>query len=358
MMVRVLVVDDSESVCRFLVREISRAPDMEVVGTAGDPYTARDKIVLLRPDVITLDLEMPLMDGLTFLGKLMHYFPMPVIVVSSYTPKGAATTIRALELGALDVLEKPGPSHCASLFGKTLVEKIRIAAQSRRPHTRRWTTPAPQPPQSGSVPFNPNYQVLAVGASLGGIEAIREFLQGLSSDSPSVLIVQHLPGAFIEQFACQLNTACSLTVRTAKSGDRLMPGLALVAPGEGHMVLCKRDSHYCVDIKHGPPVHGHCPSVDVLFHSVAACAGPAAVGILLTGMGDDGAHGLLAMRQAGARTFAQDDKSCVVFGMPKVAIDLQAAERVVSLSQMSHEVTTTISLEQVQVSTFTTQGQP
>lgn len=356
-MIKVLIVDDSESVCRFLMREISKAPDIEVIGTAGDPYSARDKIVLLRPDVITLDLEMPRMDGLTFLGKLMYYFPMPVIVVSSYTPQGAQTTLRALELGALDVLEKPGPSASAGAFGKMLIERIRVAAQSRRSDTRQWKAPTPQRPQTGSVQFNPSYQVLAVGASLGGIEAIREFLQGLSSDSPGVLVVQHLPAAFIEQFAQQLDAACGLTVRTAKSGDPLTRGVALVAPGEGHMVLCKRDSRYYVDIKGGPPVRGHCPSVDVLFHSVAACAGPAAVGVLLTGMGDDGAHGLLAMRQAGARTFAQDEKSSIVFGMPKVAIDLQAAERVVSLSQMSYEVITTISLSYARIPTCPAQGQ-
>jgi two-component system chemotaxis response regulator CheB len=347
-MVKVLIVDDSKTVCQILSREISKAPDMEVIGTAGDPYSARDKIVSLRPDVVTLDIGMPRMDGLTFLGKLMQYYPLPVIVVSSYTPKGTDTALHALELGALDVLEKPGPQHSVDDFGKTLVEKIRGAAQARRFRSKQRVQQSPLPPRRESVSFNSTYKILAVGASLGGTEAIRELLLGLPSNSPGILIVQHLPYPFTEQFANRLNSDCDLEVHVAKSGDLLSPGVAIVAPGDKHIVLCRRGLQYFVEIKNGPPVHCHRPSIDVFFHSVAACAGPAAIGILLTGMGADGARGLLAMRQSGARTFAQDEESCIVFGMPKVAIELGAVEKVVSLSQMSHEVIAVISQEQDQ----------
>lgn len=346
-MIKVLIVDDSDITCQALSRAISKAPDMTVVGMAGDPYTARDKIANLRPDVVTLDIEMPRMDGLTFLGKLMRYYPLPVIVVSTYTPKGADTVLHAMELGAVDVLEKPGSPHFTGDFGKTLLERIRNAAQVRHFGVRRAAMQARPTPRRDAVAYNPAYKVIAVGASLGGLEAIREFVLGLPANCPGVLIAQHLPSPFTEQFAERLDAVCSLDVRVATSGDQVRPGLVLMAPGDRHLVL-RRDSSYCVDVKNGPAIHRHRPSINVLFHSVASCAGPAAVGVLMTGMGSDGAQGLLAMRQAGARTLAQDENSCVVFSMPKSAIDLGAVEKVVSLGRMSFEVMATISQKQDQ----------
>jgi two-component system chemotaxis response regulator CheB len=339
-MVKVLVVDDSEVVCRILSKELSRARDIEVVGTAADPYIARDKIVALRPDVITLDLEMPRMDGLTFLRKLMSYYPLPVVVVSSQTPEGSDTALRALELGAVDVLGKPGPPHSVGELGKTLVEKIQAAALVRRLGAKSLAFP---PPRHAIVPLDTLYKVLAIGASTGGTHAVKHLLLGLPANTPGIVIAQHMPELFTAKFADRLNSDCTLEVREAESGDAVTPGLALVAPGNKHTVLCRRGSRYVVEIKDGPPVHHQRPSIDVLFHSLAACAGPAAVGVLLTGMGADGARGLLAMSQAGARTFVQDERSCVVFGMPKEAIRLGAAEKIVSLEQMSQCILDTIS---------------
>jgi two-component system chemotaxis response regulator CheB len=316
---------------------------MEVVGTAGDPYVAREKIANLHPDVITLDIAMPRMDGLTFLGKLMHFHPLPVIVISSYTKEGTEVALRALEIGALGVLEKPGPGQSVDQFGKTLIETIRGAMHARVPRGGRRAPTPPEPPARAPVQFDPVYKVLAIGASLGGTEAIREVLMGLPANCPGIVIVQHLPAAFTDQYAARLNNDCDLEVRPAKTGDRIEPGVALLAPGDYHMAVYRTGNDYFARVKAGPRVHSHCPSVDVLFHSVASCAGPAATGVLLTGMGSDGARGLLAMRQAGSHTFAQDEASCVVFGMPKVAIDLGAAERVVSLFHMPKEVVATMS---------------
>ena len=335
-MIRVLIVDDSAVACQALAREIAQASDLEVVGAAGDPYEARDKIVALRPDVVTLDLEMPRMNGLTFLGKLMRYHPLPVVVVSSHAGVGAAPALQALEIGAVDVLEKPQSALDDGDFGRRLVESLRGAAQSRRPDlalpARHRSQPTEPPPRCFHC------QVLAIGASVGGTEALREVLRGLPANTPGLLIAQHLPAAFMGPFAERLRAESALDVRVAQSGDVLQPGLALLAPGDQHMVLHQRAGRCFVDVKAGPPVHYHCPSIDVLFHSVAATAGPAAVGVLLTGMGMDGARGLLAMRRAGACTFAQDEASCVVFGMPKAAIELGAAERVVALTRISHEL--------------------
>jgi two-component system chemotaxis response regulator CheB len=341
-MIKVLVVDDSAVVRQVLSSEISKAADIEVVGTAADPFIARDKIVALHPNVITLDLEMPRMDGLTFLAKLMKFFPLPVIVVSSLTPRGSETALRALELGAVDVVGKPGSSYSVGDISAELIEKIRIASTA---HLRAGSAPSCQPEaRASSAPLlNMTHKVLAIGASTGGTEAIRTVLMGLPATSPGTVIVQHMPEHFTASFAARLNELCQMEVREAKTGDLVVPGLALLAPGNRHMVLRRSGTQFSVEIKVGPPVHYQRPSVDVLFHSVARQAGANALGAILTGMGADGASGLLAMRQAGARTLVQDEKTCVVFGMPKEAIQMGAAEQVVPLGQMAGRILTALS---------------
>jgi len=337
-MIKVLIVDDSAVVRQVLSTELSKAPDIEVVGVAIDPYVARDKIVSLRPDVLTLDLEMPRMDGLTFLVKLMKYHPLPVIVVSSLTPAGSDTAIRALELGALEVVSKPGSAFSVAELSSVLVDKIRAASRARRvKRTLRETSAATSAPEKIAL-LHTTHKILAIGASTGGTEAIRGLLQRLPGTTPGTLIVQHMPEHFTAAFAARLNDLCTMTVREAEDHDIVVPGLALIAPGNRHMVLQRSGARYFVQIKDGPRVHHQRPSIDVLFHSVARHAGSNAVGVLLTGMGTDGAKGLLAMRQRGARTLAQDEASSIVFGMPKEAIKLGAAQEVVSLGKMASHI--------------------
>ena len=336
-MIRVLVVDDSAVVRQVLSEELCKPADIEVVATAVDAYAARDKIVRLSPDVVTLDLDMPRMDGLTFLAKLMKYHPLPVIVVSSLSPHGSQTALRALELGAIDVVGKPGPGSTIAQIVQTLVDKIRAAACSKlaalslRPQSR---------PQklSGSKLSSSANMVIAIGASTGGTEALRNVLPALPADMPGIVIVQHMPAGLTTTFAQHLDEICLIKVREAKNGDLVEHGLALIAPGDYHMTLRNAAEHYRVEIRTGPPVFHQRPSVDVLFHSVARQAGSDAVGIVLTGMGADGARGLLAMRKVGAYTIAQDEKSCVVFGMPKEAIRIGAAQKVVPLARVSQHI--------------------
>ena len=332
-MIRVLVVDDSAVVRQVLAGEISKAQDIEVVGTAADPFIARDKILALHPTVLTLDLEMPRMDGLTFLAKLMKYHPLPVIVVSSLTPRGSDTALRALELGAVDVVGKPGASYTVGDITAELVDKIRAASTAR---FRSAPAPSAPPKAVGDVPLlNMTHKILAIGASTGGTEAIRTVLMGLPATAPGTVIVQHMPEHFTASFAARLDGLCAMEVREARNGDLVTPGLALLAPGNRHMVLRRSGAQFSVEVKGGPPVHYQRPSVDVLFHSVARQAGHNAAGAILTGMGADGASGLLAMRQAGARTMAQDEESCVVFGMPREAIRIGAAEQVAPLQDVA-----------------------
>ncbi len=341
--IRVLIVDDSAIVRKILTEALTGEADLEVVGTAPDPYVARDKIVALRPDVLTLDIEMPRMDGLTFLKKLMHFHPIPTIVISSLAQASCHAALKALECGAVEVLAKPGGPYSVGDLRTTLASKIRAAAAAR---IRR----------SGNIPAVPDdgtrakielerriisrtsfatHKVIAIGASTGGTEAIAKILTHLPAECPGIVVTQHIPPVFSRAFANRLNDICALEVREAQDGDELRTGLALVAPGDFHMVLRKASGRYVVNVKTGPRVCYQRPSVDVLFLSVAEALGRDAVGVLLTGMGSDGAQGLLRMRQAGAATIAQDEASCVVFGMPREAIHIGAAQQVLPLASIA-----------------------
>ncbi len=335
-MIKVLVVDDSAVVRKVLSTELSKARDIEVVGTAIDPFVARDKIVSLQPDVITLDMEMPRMDGLTFLGKLMKYHPSPVIVVSSLTPEGSETALRALQLGAVDVVSKPGTAYSVADLSQTLIEKIRVASTARI--VRPASPPASQTVKAPAPLMQTTHQILAVGASTGGTNAIEQVLTRLPANTPGTVIVQHMPEAFTAAFAQRLNKICPMEIREAKNNDTVSPGTALIAPGNQHMILRRSGARYHVVVKDGPPVHHQRPSVDVLFRSVAKQAGRNAVGVILTGMGADGAQGMLAMRESGSRNIAQDEQSCVVFGMPKEAIKAGAVEHVLPLDKIPTKI--------------------
>ncbi|SMC19443.1 two-component system, chemotaxis family, response regulator CheB [Desulfacinum hydrothermale DSM 13146] len=339
--IRVLVVDDSAIVRKIFTQELGKHPDIQVVGTAPDPYVARDKIAKLRPDVITLDVEMPRMDGLTFLKKLMKYHPTPTIIVSSLTPRNSEMALEALEYGAVEVLAKPGGSFTVGDMSVQLVEKIRAAARVRDLGSRR---PGPSDSSEGAkgrpslALTRTTQKVIALGASTGGTEALKYVLMQMPPNSPGIVVVQHMPPKFTAVFAKRLDGCCQIEVREAKDGDTVRPGLALIAPGNFHMVFKRSGARYYVEVKDGPLVCHQRPAVDVLFHSVARYAGANAVGVIMTGMGRDGAKGLLEMRKAGARTIAQDEASCVVFGMPKEAIKMGAAEVVVPLDDIPETV--------------------
>ena len=338
---RVLIVDDSAIVRRILAEAIGAEQDLEVVGTAPDPYIARDKILALRPDVITLDIEMPRMDGLTFLKKLMHFHPLPVIVISSLGQASCRASLEALHLGAVEVLAKPGGPYSVGAMKYDLPAKIRAAATARvahpahPAHLAHPAEAAHEPVAHTSAGSFGADKVIAIGASTGGTEAIREVLMHLPANSPGIVITQHIPPIFSLAFAKRLDQICPMQVREACDGDAVVPGLALIAPGNLHLLLRRSGAAYRVQLKDGPRVCYQRPSVDVMFSSVAEAAGADAIGVLLTGMGSDGAQGMLRMKRAGARTIAQDEESCVVFGMPKEAIQLNAVDRVVALHQDS-----------------------
>jgi len=336
--IKVLIVDDSAIVRKIFSEELSKFPDIEVAGTAPDPYVARDKIVKLNPDVITLDIEMPKMDGLTFLKKLMRYYPLPVIIVSSLTPKGGKLTLEAMDIGAVEVIAKPGGSYTVGDMSTQLAEKIRAASWVKIAKK----DPGNQPASVGSGPIRAlsktSNKVIAIGASTGGTEALKNVLSRMPSNSPGIVAVQHMPAKFTTAFADRLNDICQIRVKEARNNDSVNPGSALIAPGNYHMILRRSGARYYVEVKDGPMVHHQRPAVDVLFKSTAQYAGPNSIGAILTGMGADGAEGLLRMKQAGAKTIAQDEKSCVVFGMPKEAIKLGAADKVVPLDRVAEEI--------------------
>jgi len=331
--IRVLVVDDSALVREILTRELSRDPEIEIVGTAPDPYIARDKIVALRPDVLTLDIEMPRMDGLTFLRKLMHHFPMPVIVVSSLTPKGGEIALEALDAGAVEVMCKPGAAYSVGDMSVALIDKIKACARVTVAKREKKALVAGAPQRLSMS--RTTHKVVAIGASTGGTEALTTVLTALPPDAPGIVIVQHMPEHFTRSFANRLNELCAMEVKEAENNDTVVPGRVLLAPGNYHMLLRRNGAVYCVEVKQGPLVSRHRPSVDVLFKSVAKYAGKNAVGVLLTGMGADGADGLLEMKKQGALTIAQDEATSIVFGMPKEAIARGAADHVVGLPNVS-----------------------
>ncbi|MCE0732009.1 chemotaxis response regulator protein-glutamate methylesterase [Halomonas sp. G15] len=332
--IKVLCVDDSALIRDLLTEIINSQPDMEVVAVAPDPIAARDLIKRHNPDVLTLDVEMPRMDGLDFLERLMRLRPMPVLMVSSLTQAGSEVTLRALELGALDFVAKPSLGIRSGMleYANEIAEKIRAAARSRPHRARRRNEP---PPERLKAPLISSEKLIIIGASTGGTEAIRRVLEPLPANSPAILITQHMPGGFTRSFAERLDRLCQIRVKEASDGERILPGHAYIAPGDAHLKLARSGANYVARLDEGPPVNRHRPSVDVLFHSAATQAGRNAIGVLLTGMGKDGAAGLVEMRQAGAPTIAQDEASCVVFGMPREAIALGGAAEVLSLEEIA-----------------------
>lgn len=338
MSIRVLIVDDSALIRQILTELLSAAPGITVVGTAPDPIVAREKIRALNPDVLTLDIEMPRMDGLTFLSRLMALRPMPVLVISTLTQKGAEAAIRAMELGAVDYVPKPllGIADGMAALGAEIVAKVRAAALAK-PRAR--SEQAMPPSMLVADPtLSTAGRIVAIGASTGGVEALQHVLTRLPATSPALLITQHMPPGFTTAFARRLDGQCAITVLEATDGRRVLPGHAYIAPGARHLELRRSGAHYECRLHDDPPVSGHRPSVDVLFRSVAATLGPNGFGIILTGMGRDGAEGLLEMRKAGGRTLGQNEASCVIYGMPKAAMQVGAVQSELSLEKLTESI--------------------
>ncbi len=342
--IKVLCVDDSALIRSLMTEIINSQPDMTVVATASDPLVARDLVKLHNPDVMTLDVEMPRMDGLEFLEKLMRLRPMPVVMVSSLTERGSEAALRALELGAIDFVTKPRLGIRDGLLAYTdlIAGKVRIAAAARLLPARRAAAAGGQATVGQAPllrsPLLSTEKLIIIGASTGGTEAIREVLQPLPPDSPGIMVTQHMPPGFTHSFAQRLDGLCRIAVSEAVHGERILPGHAYIAPGGFHLSLTRSGANYVAQVDQAPPVNRHRPSIDVLFDSAARHAGKNAIGVILTGMGRDGAEGLLRMRQAGAHTLAQDEDSCVVFGMPREAIVIGAACEVAPLQEMSQRV--------------------
>ncbi len=334
--IKVLIVDDSAMVRSILQRELSKNQDIEVVGTAPDPYVARDRIVQLKPDVVTLDIEMPRMDGITFLKKLMQYYPLPVIIVSSLTPKGGELAMEALEVGAVEVLCKPGAAYTVGDMSVELIDKIKAAAHVRV-QKKEAKSAIHTANQKLSLTKTTN-KVVAIGASTGGTEALTRVLRVLPKNSPGIAIVQHMPEHFTRSFANRLNEICDIEVKEAENGDSIVPGRALIAPGNYHILLKRSGANYFVEVKSGPLVSRHRPSVDVLFKSAAQYGGKNVIGVIMTGMGKDGSEGMKMLHDQGAKTIAQDESSCVVFGMPKEAIELNAVDYILSLDKIPQKI--------------------
>ncbi len=346
--IKVVVVDDSALVRSLLTEIINRQPDMTCIGAASDPLVAREMIRELNPDVITLDVEMPRMDGLEFLSRLMRLRPMPVVMVSTLTEQGAETTLRALEMGAVDFVAKPriGVSSGLNELAGDIVDKIRTAAAA---HVKRLAAPpaqaaapaagnvAPQAPRA-ALPRVSTEKIICIGASTGGTEAIREVLVPMPADAPAIVITQHMPPGFTTSFANRLNTLCRIRVAEARDGERILPGHAYIAPGGRHLRIDRSGSNYVAVVEDTEPVNRHRPSVEVLFKSAARVLGPNALGIMLTGMGADGAQAMREMKDAGSYNYVQDEASCVVFGMPRMAIQCGAAHEVLPLNQIANAV--------------------
>jgi two-component system, chemotaxis family, protein-glutamate methylesterase/glutaminase len=336
--VRVLIVDDSALMRQLLSTLLGEDPDIEVVGTAPDPHVARERIKALNPDVVTLDVEMPHMDGVTFLRKIMALRPMPVVMISTLTQSGAEVTLEALEIGAVDFVAKPSndiANAMTSLAGE-LQEKVKAAARMRV-RTRHALPPAAPTPRRQRI-GRPTGKIVLVGASTGGVEALKTLLMGLPADCPPILITQHMPARFTTAFANRLNKECEMTVSEAQHNDDVQPGHVYVAPGSHHLELVRVGNRFVCSLNDGPPVSGHRPSVDVLFRSGARAIGAAGIGVILTGMGKDGAEGMLEFRSAGAMTFGQDEESSLIYGMPRAAFERGAVMRQHSLSHMAEAI--------------------
>lgn len=341
---RVIVVDDSALVRSLLAEIINRQGDMECIGTANDPLVAREMIRELNPDVITLDVEMPRMDGIDFLGRLMRLRPMPVLMISTLTERGAEVTMRALELGAVDFVAKPriGVANGLQQLATEIVEKIRIAAKAhvhrvvRAPTAGAVVTSAKPTTSSANLLGRVSTEkLIAIGASTGGTEAIKEVLIHMPADAPAIVITQHMPSGFTTSFAARLNSLCQITVKEAVHGERILPGHAYIAPGGMQFSISRSGANYVAVVNDDPPVNRHKPSVDVLFRSVAQCAGRNAFGVMLTGMGADGAAAMREMKDAGSYNYVQDEASCIVFGMPREAIAHGAADEVLPLNKIA-----------------------
>lgn len=333
--IRVLVVDDSAVVRRAISDALNQDPELEVVGTACDPYVARDKILELNPDVLTLDIEMPRMDGLTFLKILQERRPLPVVVISSLTQAGSDAAIAALEGGAVDVLAKPGSSWSIGHLREQLASRVKAAAQARLKNLRPAALPPARRSEPVTIPPVNRRKLILIGASTGGTEAIKSVLTCLPQGLPGICIVQHIPPVFSKAFAERMNRQCEIEVREAADGDPVLPGQALIAPGDFHMTVVWAEGRYRVRLNQQPFIHHVRPAVDVLFKSAATCAGRHAVAALLTGMGCDGAEGLLSLKRAGATTVAQDEQSCVVYGMPRAAVELGAVDHILPLDRIA-----------------------
>lgn len=343
--IKTLVVDDSPVVRNVLSRELSKDPDIEVIGTAPDAFAARDKIVTMRPDVITLDIEMPKMDGITFLRKLMEWFPIPVIIVSGLTPKGCALSLEALEIGAVDVIEKPQLTNERALadFSTRLIDQVKAASQVRFQKGAAPVAARPAPQLGGAKPQGRRCnkvtnKLIAIGASTGGTEALKKVLEMMPVDCPPIMIVQHMPGTFTKAFADRLNRQTPLEVLEATDGLELKSGRAIIGNGNLHLLVRRNGQGWVAETRDGPLVCRHKPSVEVLFNSFAKNVGAAAIGVMLTGMGRDGADAMKNMHDAGAKTVAQDEKSCVVFGMPKEAIKTGGVDKIVPLDRVADTV--------------------
>lgn len=336
---RVLIVDDSAFVRNSLKRELERDRDIEIAGTAPDPYVARDLIVQIKPDVLILDIEMPRMDGLTFLKKLMKYFPLPVIIFSSLTPKGGDLALEAMESGAVEVMCKPGASYKIGDVSLVMAEKIKAAARVKV--TKRITSGLKSSKSKVKLSMSKTTnKIIAIGASTGGTEALNYFFTSLPPQTPGILVVQHMPAYFTKSFAERLNKNSAIEVKEAEDGDSVIPSRALIAPGNKHMVLRRSGARYYVNVIDGPLVCRQRPAADVLFKSVAKYAGANALGIIMTGMGADGAEGMVYMKNEGAVNIAQDEKSCVVFGMPKEAIKKGCVDHIEPLERIAHKALT------------------